>query len=109
MIAAPPLLAGAVNVTVACVSPAVAVPMVGTPGAVADELSTHCACSVRFATGFGAYVAPGAKAVPPPVATVFQPVNVKPSRTSVPWLAITTEIVLVCAAGGDPPVLPLPA
>ena len=32
--AEPPSLAGAVQVTVACASPAVAVPMVGAPGAV---------------------------------------------------------------------------
>ncbi|MBB4955929.1 hypothetical protein H4S14_003971 [Agrobacterium vitis] len=32
--AEPPLLAGAVKVTVACVSPAVAVPIVGAPGVV---------------------------------------------------------------------------
>ena len=35
MIADPPLLAGAVNVTLACALPAVAVPMVGAPGTVA--------------------------------------------------------------------------
>jgi hypothetical protein len=35
VIAAPPLLAGAVNVTVACALPAVAVPSVGAPGIVA--------------------------------------------------------------------------
>ena len=34
MIAAPPLLAGGVKVTLACVLPAVAVPIVGAPGAV---------------------------------------------------------------------------
>ena len=33
--AEPPLLAGAVNVMVACVLPAVAVPMVGAPGTMA--------------------------------------------------------------------------
>ena len=33
MIADPPLFAGAVNVTVACALPAVAVPIVGAPGA----------------------------------------------------------------------------
>ena len=43
MIAAPPSLAGAVNVTLACPLPGVAVPTVGAPGAVAgvtalDEL-----------------------------------------------------------------------
>ena len=35
MIADPPVLAGAVNDTVACPSPAVAVPIVGAPGGVA--------------------------------------------------------------------------
>jgi hypothetical protein len=34
VIAEPPLLAGAVNVTVACAFPAVAVPIVGAPGTV---------------------------------------------------------------------------
>ena len=33
--ASPPLLAGAVNVTVACISPAVAIPIVGAPGTTA--------------------------------------------------------------------------
>jgi hypothetical protein len=33
--AEPPLLAGAVNVTVACALPAVALPMVGAPGTIA--------------------------------------------------------------------------
>ena len=40
MIAAPPSLAGAVKLTVACVLPAVAVPMVGAPGTVA--IATVC-------------------------------------------------------------------
>ena len=35
VMAEPPLLAGAVNVTVACALPAVAVPIVGAPGTVA--------------------------------------------------------------------------
>ena len=34
--AEPPLFAGGVNVTVACVFPAVAVPIVGAPGTVGD-------------------------------------------------------------------------
>ena len=34
VIAAPPLLAGAVNAMLACVSPAVAVPIVGAPGTI---------------------------------------------------------------------------
>jgi hypothetical protein len=38
MIALPPSLAGAVKVTVACALPAVAVPMVGAPGAVAGAV-----------------------------------------------------------------------
>lgn len=38
MIKAPPLLAGAVNVTDACALPAVAVPMVGAPGTTALTL-----------------------------------------------------------------------
>ena len=40
MIAEPPLLAGALKLTEACASPAVAVPMVGAPGAVA--MATVC-------------------------------------------------------------------
>ena len=39
MIAEPPLEAGAVNVTVACALPAVAVPIVGTPGKVANGVT----------------------------------------------------------------------
>ena len=36
--AEPPLLAGAVKVTLACALPAVAVPMVGAPGTTAETL-----------------------------------------------------------------------
>jgi hypothetical protein len=43
VIAAPPVLAGAVQATVAWLSPAVAVPIVGAPGAVGAVQLVTCA------------------------------------------------------------------
>jgi hypothetical protein len=55
VIADPPLLAGAVNATLACALPAVALPIVGAPGTVA---------------GVTALEAPDAAPVPTPFAAV---------------------------------------
>src|SRR5687768_6901762 len=48
MIAAPPMEAGAVNVTVAWVSPAVAVPMVGAPGTTALTVNVRVTVVAAF-------------------------------------------------------------
>jgi hypothetical protein len=84
VIADPPLLAGAVNATVACALPGVAVPMVGAPGTVA-----------------GVTLFEAAEAAPVPIAFVAVTVNVY----AVPFASPLTVIEVHGAA--QLPVMPL--
>jgi hypothetical protein len=57
VIAEPPLLAGAVKVTVACVSPAVATPMTGAPGTIALTVNERVSCGAAWKAALPAWSA----------------------------------------------------
>jgi hypothetical protein len=105
---APPLLAGAVNETVACVSPAVAVPMVGAPGTTGFTVNDRDTCVAARYLPLPAWSAlivqvPAVTNVSaPPLVIVHTPVVDEVNVTVSPELAVAVSVGAVpkfCAPG----------
>ena len=98
MIAAPPMLAGAVKLTAACASPAVAVPMAGAPGTIAatvNDCDTVVAAWKVASPAWSAWIVqvPAVTKVrTPPLVTVQTPVVVELKTGVRPELAVAVSV-----------------
>src|SRR5581483_6277491 len=96
--ALPPLLVGAVKVTVACASPAVAVPIVGAPGATpatANDWLTRAAARYELLPGWSALIVqvPGATVVSTPALVIVHTDAVLDENdTASPELAVAVSV-----------------